>query len=137
MPVPKTYDNNNDSNNGGSSKVTPTIIRVANFITAYEVSQENRDSNFLFRSVFFVSKLNAFDVYFTTLRLVLVPCGGGRTSAHSTIVRIIFHFLLDHWAHCGMFENGVLLIYTLKDVSSVANFITAMKSLNKTDTLIF
>ena len=31
----------------------------------------------------------------------------------------------DHWAHCGVFENGVLLIYTLKGVSSVANFISA------------
>ena len=34
-------------------------------------------------------------------------------------------FLLDHWAHCGIFENGVLLMYTLEGVSSVANFITA------------
>ena len=32
----------------------------------------------LFCSVFFVSKGNLFDVYFTTLQLVLVPCGGGR-----------------------------------------------------------
>ena len=29
------------------------------------------------------------------------------------------------WAHCGIFENGVLLMYTLEGVSSVANFITA------------
>ena len=36
---------------------------VANFITAYEESQENRDSHFLIRSVFFVSKGNLFDVY--------------------------------------------------------------------------
>ena len=28
-------------------------------------------------------------------------------------------------AHCGIFENGVLLMYTLEGVSSVANFITA------------
>ena len=42
-----------------------------------------------------------------------------------TIVQIIFHFLWDHWAHCGIFENGVLLLYTLEGVSSVANFITA------------
>ena len=26
---------------------------------------------------------------------------------------------------CGIFENGVLLMYTLEGVSSVANFITA------------
>ena len=31
------------------------------------------------------------------------------------------------WAHCGIFENGVLLMYTLECVSSVANFITAYK----------
>ena len=42
-----------------------------------------------------------------------------------SIVQIIFHFLSDHWAHCGIFENGVLLINTLESVSSVANFITA------------
>ena len=41
------------------------------------------------------------------------------------IVQIIFHFLWDHWAYCGIFENGVLLMYTLEGVSSVANFIIA------------
>ena len=35
------------------------------------------------------------------------------------------YFLWDQWAHCGIFENGVLLMYTLEGVSSVANFITA------------
>ena len=40
-------------------------------------------------------------------------------------MQIIFHFLWDHWAQCGRFENGVLLMYTLEGVSSVANFITA------------
>ena len=39
--------------------------------------------------------------------------------------QIIFHFLWDHWAHCGIFENGVLLMYKLEGVSGVANFITA------------
>ena len=34
---------------------------------------------FLICSVFFVSKGNLFDVYFTTRQLVLVTCGGGRT----------------------------------------------------------
>ena len=29
------------------------------------------------------------------------------------------------WAHCGIFENGVLFMYTLEGISSVANFITA------------
>ena len=50
------------------------------------------------------------------------------------------HFLWDHWAHYGLFENGVLLTYTLVGVSSVANLINAyevMKSLNKTETPIF
>ena len=37
------------------------------------------------------------------------------------------HFLWDHWAHCGIFENGVLLMYTIEGISSVANFITAYK----------
>ena len=46
-------------------------------------------------------------------------------SPYFTIVQIIFRFLWDHWAHCGIFENGVLLMCTLEGVSSVANFITA------------
>ena len=62
------------------------------------------------RGVFFVFKGNLFYVYFTTLQLVLVSCGGGRTSPR---------------AHCGIFENGCLLMYTLEGVSGVANFITA------------
>ena len=56
------------------------VSSVAIFITAYEESQYNLDSHFLICSMFFVSKGNLFDVYFTTLQLVLVPCGGGRTS---------------------------------------------------------
>ena len=39
------------------------VRSVANFITAYEESQWNRDSNFLICSVFFVSKGYLFDVY--------------------------------------------------------------------------
>ena len=41
------------------------VSSVTNFITAYEdeESQENRDSHFLIRSVFFVSKGNLFNVY--------------------------------------------------------------------------
>ena len=46
-------------------------------------SLNKTDSHFLIRSVFFVSKGNLFDIYFTTLQLVLVPCGGGRTSPRS------------------------------------------------------
>ena len=34
-------------------------------------------------------------------------------------------FPLDHLANCGILENGVLLMYTLEGVSSVANLITA------------
>ena len=40
-------------------------------------------------------------------------------------MQIIFYFLWDHWVHYGIFENGVLLMYTLEGVSSVANFIIA------------
>ena len=39
------------------------VSKVANFINAYEESQWNRDSHFLTRSVFFVSKGSLFDVY--------------------------------------------------------------------------
>ena len=50
---------------------------VANLITAYEESKK-------IRSVFFVSKGNLFGVYFTTLQLVLVSCGGSRTSPNTS-----------------------------------------------------
>ena len=46
-------------------------------------------------------------------------------SPYFTIVQITFHFLWFPLAHCGIFENGVLLMYTLEGVSSVANFIMA------------
>ena len=59
------------------------VSSIANFITAYEESQL-RDSHFLIRSVFFVSKGNLSDVYFKTLQLVLVPCGGGRMSPRTS-----------------------------------------------------
>ena len=40
------------------------VSSAANFIAAYKESQLNRDSHFLIRSVFFVSKGNLFDVYY-------------------------------------------------------------------------
>ena len=63
-------------------------------------------------------------------RLMLAPCGSRRTSPHTAHhkLQIIFLFTLGHQANCGMFENGVLLMYTLEgvsSVSSVASFITA------------
>ena len=60
------------------------VSSVAKFITTDEESLQNRYSHYLIRSVFFVSKGNLFDVYFTTLQLVLVPCGGGRTSPRTS-----------------------------------------------------
>ena len=42
------------------------VSSVANFITAYEESQSNRDSHFPICSVLFVSKGNLFGVYFIT-----------------------------------------------------------------------
>ena len=41
------------------------------------------------------------------------------------MVQIIFHLIWDSRAYCGISENGVLLMYTPEDISSVANFITA------------
>ena len=46
-------------------------------------------------------------------------------------MQIIFHFHWGHWAYCGIFENGVLLMYMLEGVNSVANFITAYEESNK------
>ena len=46
-------------------------------------------------------------------------------SPYFPIVQIIFHFLWDYWAHYGVFEDGVLLVYALEGVSSVAGFTTA------------
>ena len=70
--------------------------------------------------------MNLVYFYFTTLQVVLVPYGGHkRLPVHHHSVAYIFYFLGDHWAHSGIFDNGVLLMYTLEGVSSVANFITA------------
>ena len=46
-------------------------------------------------------------------------------------------FPWNHWAHCIIFENEVLLMYTIEGVSIVANFATAYEGLNKTETPIF
>ena len=35
-----------------------------------------------------ISKGNLFDVYFTTMQLVLVPCGGGRTSPRLSSIKL-------------------------------------------------
>ena len=60
-----------------------------------------------------------------------------RLPVYITIEQIIFHYFWDHWAHCGIFENGVLLMYKLDRVSSVATLSLLMKSLNKTENPIF
>ena len=46
-------------------------------------------------------------------------------------------FLWDHWAHCGIFENVFLLMYTLEGLSSGANFITAYEESQYNETPIF
>ena len=55
------------------------VSSVANFITAYVVSIKLR---LIFLSVMcsLFPKAIFIDIYFATLQLVLVPCGGGRTS---------------------------------------------------------
>ena len=72
--------------------------------------------DFLIRSLFFVSKGNLFDVEFCyTAAWCWCNVAAGRTSPRtSTLVQIIFHFPSDHWPYFSIFENGVLLIYTLE-----------------------
>ena len=43
---------------------------IANFISAYEESQQNRDSHFLIFNMFFVSKGNLSDIYITTVKMI-------------------------------------------------------------------
>ena len=69
--------------------------------------------------------------------LIIFIVSRKQVSPYFTIVQIIFHFLWDHWAHCGIFENEILFMYTLESVSSVANFITAYEKSHKTETSIF
>ena len=45
-------------------------------------------------------------------------------------------FILHMWGHCGIFENGVLLMYTLEGVSMLQTLLLLKKSLNKTETPI-
>ena len=60
------------------------VSSVASFIMLMKSLNKTETPIFNIRSVFFVSKGNLFDVYFTTLQLVLVPCGGGRTSPRTS-----------------------------------------------------
>ena len=56
------------------------VSSVVNFISAYKKSQSNQESRFLICSVFFLSKGNLFKFFFSSLKLVLVPCGAYRMS---------------------------------------------------------
>ena len=75
-------------------------------------------SYFLIHSVFFVSEGNLFDIYFTKLQLVLVPCGGSRTSPRTSPVlprtspqcRLYFISFGIIWFIVVYLKNGVLLI---------------------------
>ena len=59
-----------------------------------------------------------------TRRCGAIQDGEGTELLPTVKLLILFHFLMDHWVHLGIFENGVLLMYTLEGVSSVANFFT-------------
>ena len=54
-------------------------------------------------------------------------------SPYITIIQVIFHFLWDHWAHFGIFENEVLLMYALV----LQTLLLLMKSFSKAETPIF
>ena len=64
------------------------VSSVANFITAYEGFEYNRDSYFLIRSVLFVSKGNLFDVYF------IYSCTDSAT-AHSIWKKVLQYIKID------------------------------------------
>ena len=63
---------------------------------------------------FLLSKRQSFTLNFYSDKL-----------CNSSNKKSLFQFLWEHWAHYGIFDNGVLLMYTLEGISSVANFITA------------
>ena len=83
---------------------------------------------FLFFFFFFVLFVCCFFFFVSVLLAELFSfCdrhsfGGLRTLQHSAEY---FHFLRDHWADCGIFENRDLLMYTQEGLSSIANFIIA------------
>ena len=76
-------------------------------------------------NVFFVSKSNLLDLYFTTLQLVLVPCSAVKRLPvlHNSADYICISFG-SPWVYCGTLENEVLLMFTPEGVNSVANFIS-------------
>ena len=75
---------------------------------------------------FFCFQRQSFSFYSSTLQLMLVPFAGRKMSSHtSPHCRLYFHFFWDQLAYCGIIENGVLLMYMLEGVGSVANFNTA------------
>ena len=80
---------------------------------------------FVLRSVFFISKGNFWRLFYYTAADVSAVWRRWNVSLYVTIMQIIFHFLWAQWAYRDVFENGVLLMYTLEGVSDVASFITA------------
>ena len=61
--------------------------------------------------------------------------GCGLLLWHS-MVQVLFRFLWDQWAYCGVFENGVLFVNTLEGVALLQTKLLLMKSLYKTETAI-
>ena len=76
-------------------------------------------------NVFFVSKGDLLTFILLHFGWCSCPVAAVKRLPDCTIVQIIFHFIWNHWAYCDIFEKGVLLVYTLEGVNSVANFITA------------
>ena len=70
-----------------NSLISTEILIASRVLKASNIFASSKDAVSLpgELSVFIVSKGNHFDIYFTTLQLLLVPCGGGRTSPRTSL----------------------------------------------------
>ena len=84
---------------------------------------------------FFVSKGNPFRFLFSSA--IRSWCGGRKVSSYIIIVKVIFYFLWDYWAHPGFFENQIPLKSVLRGVAASQTTVLHMKRLNQTESPIF
>ena len=73
------------------------------------------------------------------VRIFTVKCHGSVLKHLHTVKwhDSVFIPIVVHWSHCGIFENGVLLMYTLEELAVLQTLLLLVKRLNKTETPIF
>ena len=99
------------------------VSSVANFMTAYEETRKSRDSPFLNRRVFVVSKSNLFDVYFICYSRLKTSRPPGRESNPGRLHdnQALYHLAIK-------LEDSTSIVYTSLVIFSETKLIFVLGS---------